>query len=406
MPVIHRAAVFLLFVFLAGLRTTALGSEETPDQIIRSAVNAIDAHYLYARSNTMWAAAKGRLLQASYKGADEACQALIHELATLGDSELNVVSKSQLAELQKDTTGERIGIGLVDFSIDRDPSGEARIVTPIFGTPSVESGVQAGDILEAVNGRATKAMVHEEVVDELRRQTPSGTELTLRRAKTRVQLVIHATEAKLDAVHLETMMRGGRKIGYIRIAQFTPEAGQHVRLAVSQFESESVTAYILDLRNNPGGLLSSAVTAASAFTSGTLGFAVHLDGMPEPINSTEAVLTKKPVVVLINRGTASAAEVLTAALQDHARATIVGTPSYGRGQSQRYYPLTEGYGMIVPSALIHTPAGKEFKGKGLIPDVAVSQDSVTLRTVATKQDAMFARAVTLLGQRTTSGMER
>jgi carboxyl-terminal processing protease len=403
--VIHRVAVFLVCLFVAGLRSVALASDENPDEIIRSAVSAIDGHYLYAQSNAMWAAAKARMLQAKYKDSDEAYQALIHELSTLGDSELNVISKSQLAELQKDTSGERIGIGLVDFSIDRDPGGKPRIVTPIFGTPSAESGVQPGDIIEAVNGKTTESMLHEEVVEELRRQTPSGTELELRRGKTHIRLLVHAKEAKLDAVQVETKMNAGRKIGYIRIVQFTPEAGQQVRIAVSRFERESITAYILDLRNNPGGLLTSAVAAANAFTGGTLGFAVHLDGKPEPIDTTEPVLTKNPVIVLMNCGTASAAEVLAAALQSHARATIVGTPSYGRGQSQRYYPLTEGYGLVVPSAVMQTPAGKEFKGEGLVPDVRVSQDSVTLRTAATERDALFVRALAVLTQRTKSGSQ-
>jgi len=403
---IRTATILLLFAYPTGLSVTPLAGDEEPDEIIRSAVKIIEDHYLFARSNTFWNAAKERLLKGGYKDQEGACRGLSRELATLGDSELNVVSKAQLAELQKETAGQRMGIGLIDFSIDHDPSGEARIVAPIFGTPSAELAARPGDIIEAVNGKPTKGMTHEEVLGELRRARPNGTELKLRRGDVLLGLIVHSTQVKLDAVHAESVTRRGKKIGYIRVAQFTPEAGQQMRLAVSRLESESVDAYILDLRNNPGGLINSAVAAASAFASGTLGFTVHVDGNPEPIESTERELTKTPVIILINRGTASAAEVLTAALQDIRRGTIIGMPSYGRAQAQRYYPLTEGCGMTVPSAVIRTRSGKEFGGRGLMPDIAVPQDSVSSHTVATEQDALFARAVATLAQKTTSDFDR
>ncbi|HYL93382.1 MAG TPA: S41 family peptidase [Alphaproteobacteria bacterium] len=395
--------MLLFSVIGVGLPIASAGRDQKPDEIVQLAVDIIDTRYLYARSNPAWERVKAGLLKTKLTDSAQAYRALAHELGMLGDSELNVVSASQLAELQKDSTGERVGIGLADFSIDHDPSGAARIVTPIFGTPAAEAGVSSGDILETVNGKDTRKMLHEEVVDELHRRQPSGTRLILRRGKIRLRIVIQPSEAKLNPVHAEIKTSGGKKLGYIRVVEFTPDAGAQVRQAVTRFEGEFVVAYILDLRNNPGGFLNSAGTAASAFITGTLGFSVHQDGKPEARETAEPILTKRPVIVLINHGTASAAEVLTAALQHNGRATVVGMTSYGRGQAQTYYPLTDGYGIIVPSALLQTPAGKGFKGTGLVPDVEVAQDPLTLRTVTTEQDAMFVRALKLLDRATAPG---
>jgi carboxyl-terminal processing protease len=395
--VLHRVISCWLFVALAGTPALTLASGEAPDEIIRTAIAAVDSHYLYSRSNPQWDKAKEHLLRATYKTSGEVYRALDREIATLGDSELNVLSTRQLAELQEDVAGEGTGIGLVAFAIDSDRSGYARIVTPIFGTPAAEAGVRAGDIIERVNGRLTNAMTHEQVIDELRGESAAGDiALNLRRGQRRIRLMLHATQAKLTPVHVEAVKRQGRVIGYIRIVQFTPESGQQVRLAVAKFERDSVSAYIIDLRNNPGGLLDAAVAAASAFTHGPYGVSIQLDGEPRRLESKEPVLTSRPISVLTNRGTASAAEVLTAALSDNARATVVGATSYGRAQAQTYYPLTDGYGIALPSARVQGPMRKGIEGSGRKPDVEIVEDPPTLRTVATQDDAAFVRALDIL----------
>jgi carboxyl-terminal processing protease len=398
MFMLHRVIAVFLLVALAQIPVMVSASDPAPDAIIQSAVSAIDSQYLYARTNTLWDKAKRHLLGTTYKTSADVYQALVHELAAVEDSELNVLTKRQLAELQRDVAGKRVGIGLVDYSIDRDPSGEARIVTPIFGTPSAEAGAEAGDIIERVNGRPTRAMTHEEVIAELRRKSAGGEmALSLRRGQRRFQLMIHATDAEVVPVHVEIVKSGSAVIGYIRIVQFTPESGLQVRRAVSKFESDSVDAYILDVRNNPGGQLVAAVAAASAFTHGPYGLAVNVTGNAQPLEGTEPVLTQKPVVVLINKGTASAAEVLTGALRDNAKATVVGATSYGRGQGQTYSPLTQDFGITLPVVLLQTPIGTRLTGSGLKPEIEVTQSPPTLRTVATQEDASFARAIEILG---------
>jgi carboxyl-terminal processing protease len=340
------------------------------------------------------------LLRQRYPTATAAYNALTREFATLGDSELNVLSAQQFANLQKDAAGDWNGIGLIDFSIDVDSHGTPRIVTPIAGTPLAEAGAKPGDLVESIDDRPTQGMAHEEFIDALRADAIRGkTRLGLERGDKPLALVVPTMEVRFKAVATQEINIALGKYGYIRVAQFTPDSGQEVRKAVSAFESSGVTAYILDVRNNPGGLLDAAITAASAFTPGPLGFTQTVSGKTEPLEATEPVLTDKPVVILINRGTASAAEVMTAAIQGQHRGTVVGETSYGRGQAQTYHPLSDDYGIVIPVAILQSPTHKTFKGEGIKPDVEQIAEMPTLKIVTTSDDVVFARAIEVIANR-------
>lgn len=375
-------------------------ADQSPLSIVKSAVSVVDDEYLRARSNASWDKAKAHLLQQRYPTGAAAYQALTREFATLGDSELNVLSAQQFANLQRDADGDWHGIGLVDFSVDLDSHGMPRIVTPIAGTPLAEAGARPGDLVERINDRPTEGMSHEEFIDALRASALHGnTHLGLRRGEAHLALAVPTMEGKLQAVRTQELKVALNRCGYIQIAQFTPGVGQEVRRAVSEFEAAGVAAYILDVRNNPGGLLDAAITAAGAFTPGPLGFMQKVDGKPELLEATEPVLTDKPIFILINRGTASAAEVMVAAIQGQHRGTVVGETSYGRGQAQTYHPLSDGYGIVIPVAIMQSPTHKSLKGQGIIPDVEQVAEMPTLNTVATSQDGVFARAMQVMADR-------
>jgi carboxyl-terminal processing protease len=360
----------------------------------------VDGEYLYARSNASWDKAKSHLLQQSYPTRAAAYEALTRELATLGDSELNLLSGQQFADLQRDAAGDWNGIGLVDFSIDADSGGTPRIVTPIAGTPLAEAGAKPGDLVERVDDRPTQGMSHEEFIGVLRAGAVRGsTLLGLRRGDKHLTLRVPTMGSKLQAVATQVLDVAPNKYGYIRIAQFTPGAGQEVRHAVSDFEAAGIAAYILDVRNNPGGLLDAAVTAASAFTPGPMGSMQRVEGKPELLEATEPVLTGKPVLILINRGTASAAEVMTAAIQGQHRGTVVGETSYGRGQAQSYHPLSDDYGIVIPVAIMQSPTHMILKGEGIKPDVEQVAETPTLKFLATSRDVVFARAMQIISDR-------
>jgi carboxyl-terminal processing protease len=199
----------------------------------------------------------------------------------------------------------------------------------------------------------------------------------------------------LDAVQFSLKKTDGKRIGYIRVLLFTPDAGQRVESAVMELERAGVDGYVLDLRNNPGGSLPSAVRAATAFTAGVLGTEVRGSGRSELL-TRGAPLTGKPLIVLINGGTASAAEMLAAALHDLHRAVLVGSSSFGRGRTQAYIPLSDGYGILVPTGEILTPDGQALKRSGIRPDLKVAGDFLPAGRIATRHDAQFERAVAVL----------
>jgi carboxyl-terminal processing protease len=387
-----------LVVLLFSIQVCA--SEQTAPNIRKLVVAAVDGKYLY-RQSPAWRSARESMLAIDSDEPRQTYAAVARQLSTLADSELHLVSPSELSAIDGESKGTTVGIGLIDFAIDLEPdTGEARVVTPVVGSPAASAGIRPRDVIVSVNGEPTRTMGHEEVLDALRERSPAGTSLRIRRGAKNFDIEITPDLSPLKSVVFDLKPMGvGVVVGYIRIVQFTPDAGALVREAVTSLEDKHAGAYILDLRNNPGGFLDSATAVVSVFTSSELGFKVRADGATEPIHWAGPVLTRKPLAVLINEGTASAAEFCAAVLLDDHRGALVGSPSYGRGQVQIYVPLTLGYGLIVPSALLRTSGGRLFKGKGLDPDFGVLQQSLPASDLATPRDRQYQEALSAIHSR-------
>jgi carboxyl-terminal processing protease len=340
---------------------------DTPQTIANLAIQEIDEHYLYA-SSPAWKAVRQKIVNSTASDRDAMYAFLAHELASMRDSELHVVTPSELVAVQREGEGKRLGVGLMEFSIDLVPStGEARIVTPLIGSPAAISGLRPRDVIVAVDGKSTRELDHEKVLDFLR--SASSTELLIRRGKRNFRVHLSPSDAPLEPITTRSLPAGPRRIAYLQISQFTPEVGAKARAAVQDFERDHANGYIVDLRNNPGGFLDAATQVASLFMTGSLGAKVRRDGTAEPISSSGTPLTDGPLVILVNEGTASAAEFVAGALHRRKRTIILGVQTYGRGQTQVYEALSDGYGLIIPSALLRTPDGRDFKGTGLRPDI-------------------------------------
>jgi carboxyl-terminal processing protease len=392
----------LLFICLTlggGLpaHTARLFVELSPAKTVSSAVSLIDQKYLHAKTNRAWQQAKRTLLEGRYQSAAQAYQALAEQLASVHDPELYLLNSDEFRTRQEELEARRVGTGLTYFAIDRDPTtGDARVVTALGDSPAARAGIRPRDVIVSIDGRPTRQMSHEAVLDALAARGESKMRLVIRRGNHKRKVTLEASSQPLNAVQYSRKKIGGKTIGYIRVLLFTPNAGYQVQNAVSELERQGVDGYVLDLRNNPGGLLDSAEHAASGFTSGVLGTKVTERGAAERLVTRGAPLTGKPLVVLINGGTASAAEVLAGALHDLRRAVLVGSPSFGRGQTQAYFPLSDGYGVVVPTAEIRTPDGRSFKPLGLRPDLQIGGDLLPARKIATRHDAQFQRAIAVL----------
>jgi carboxyl-terminal processing protease len=368
-----------------------------PGNTVRAAVSVIDQTYLRAKTNPAWKEAKRKLLAGEYRSPGQVYQAIAEQLASVHDPELYLVNAEEIRARQEALEAKRVGTGLPAFAICRDPlTGEARVVTALGDSPAAREGIRPRDVIVSIDGRPTRSMSQRQVVDALGMQTTGKVQLVIRRQGRTRSVTLTPSPRPLDAVQFSRKKIDGKKIGYIRVLLFTPDAGDLVRNAVSELRQEGVDGFVLDLRNNPGGLLGSAERTASVFTTGVLGTEVRGKGRARRLVTHRAPLTGKPLVVLIDGGTASAAEMLASGLQALHRAVLVGTPTFGRGQTQKYVPLTDGYGVMVPEAEIRTPNGRPFKPAGIRPDLEVGKNSIPEWKIATQHDAQFRQAVAVL----------
>jgi carboxyl-terminal processing protease len=347
---------------------TAFLQAGAPEQttLASQVVQAIDRNYLYAGSPN-WQRLRRQLLTANHTDVS----ALNRKLSVLHDGDLRIVTSSQAKAIQAEGSGDEHGIGLVDFALALEPgASEPRVVTPLIGSPAWLAGLLPGDEIVAVNGQKTRDLVHEDVMALLRGDAGS-LNLKIRRKGRLLSLQIPLKVWKEDAVVSRRVVAGQSRLAYVAIHLFTPESGDATRQAIAAFAADGVEGCIVDLRNNPGGYLGAMAIAGSAFTDQTLGWKVRRDHTREPIQSDGKPLMKARLVVIVNEGTASAAEVLAAGLRDAAGAQIVGAKTYGRGQIQTYVQLSDNAGIAIPSANVESARGTHFnKRSGLSPDIA------------------------------------
>jgi carboxyl-terminal processing protease len=350
-------------------------------------VEAIDGNYLYAE-RAPWRRLRGSLRV----DTNVTVSSLDRQLEALHDGDLRIITPLQMRTMQAETMGKERGIGLVDFAVEEDPqTGKPRIVTPLLDSPAFKAGLRPNDVILAIDGRATQGLIHEDVMAMLRGD--SGTlRLTILREQRRISMNIPMEAWDEQAVVIRDLAVRGQQIGYVGVRLFTPDSGDRVRKAVESLAAHGVPKCVIDLRNNPGGYLDAMTIAGSAFTDQVLGWKVRRDGTREPIHAPAKPFQSLQLVVLVNGGTASAAEVLATGLRDTAGARLLGAKTHGRGQIQTYVPLKESGGIIIPTANAESPHGMRFNnGSGISPDVFVSSSGDT-----TSVDAALERAMQLL----------
>jgi carboxyl-terminal processing protease len=350
-------------------------------------VDAIDRNYLYADADS-WKRLRVDLLS----NTDTTISSMDHQLAKLHDGDLRIFTSEQIAALQAETAGKEQGIGLVDFSVIVEPTtGDVKVITPLVTSPAAKARLQPGDVIVSVNGQMTRGLVHEDVMAMLRGDS-GKIDLTIRRDNRQIQMQVPKEAWIEQAVESRSFVAGKQQLGYISVRLFSPDSGEQVRQAVNSLTTHGTGKCIIDLRNNPGGYLDAMAVAGSAFTDQTLGWKVRRDGTKEPIRATAKPFKAMQLVVLVNEGTASAAEVLAAGLHDTTGARLVGARTYGRGQIQTYVALNERVGIVIPAASAESVKAIRFnKGSGLSPDVFVTS-TIGTQTI----DAAYRRAVELL----------
>ena len=293
------------------------------------------------------------------------------------DPHSSYMDPKSFRDMQVQTRGEFGGLGIEVTMED----GLVKVVAPIDDTPAAKAGVMANDIITKLDDEAVQGLTLNQAVDKMRGPVNSKIKLTIVRkgADKPIELTIMRDIIRVKSVrsHAE-----GDDVGYIRITQFNEQTTDGLKQAIndlnSQLGADKIKGYIVDLRNNPGGLLDQAISVADTFLD--KGEIVSTRGRnPEEtqrFNARPGDMTHgKPVIVLINGGSASASEIVAGALQDHKRATLIGTRSFGKGSVQTIIPLGAGNGALrLTTARYYTPSGRSIQAQGIKPDIEVMQD--------------------------------
>ncbi|WOH78483.1 S41 family peptidase [Bradyrhizobium sp. BEA-2-5] len=280
-------------------------------------------------------------------------------------------------EMQETTSGEFGGLGIEVTMED----GLVKVVSPIDDTPASKAGIMSGDLISKIDGEAVQGMTLEQAVNKMKGAPNSSIRLKIIRKDADKPIEVSITREIIRVRPVKYHVEGS-DIGYIRISSFNEQTTEGLRKAIGdiqkQVPQDKLTGYVVDLRNNPGGLLDQAVSVSSAFLQ--RGEVVSTRGRnPEETQRFTAHggdLTKgKPLVVLINGGSASASEIVAGALHDHKRATLIGTRSFGKGSVQTIIPLGSGNGALaLTTARYYTPSGRSIQAQGIAPDIEILQD--------------------------------
>jgi carboxyl-terminal processing protease len=287
------------------------------------------------------------------------------------DPHSSYLDKDSFDDMKVQTRGSFGGLG-IEVTME---NGLVKVVSPIDDTPAYKAGVEAGDLVTHLDGKPVQGLNLSEAVDKMRGKVGTTIELTVRRESETEPLKI---KIKRDIIKIQSVRhRVEGDIGYIRITTFNQQTSPGVENAIKEIKEElgdKLLGFVIDLRNNPGGLLTEAIAVSDAFLD--KGEIVSTRGRHEEDTRRDNALPGDmvdglPLVVLINSGSASASEIVAGALQDHRRAVVMGTPSFGKGSVQTIIPLPDNNAMRLTTARYYTPSGRSIQAKGIVPDILV-----------------------------------
>jgi carboxyl-terminal processing protease len=345
--------------------------EESPKELVDEVWQLIDRNYVDATFNQVdWEAVRTEYLERTYTDQEEAYSAIREMLEQLDDPYTRFMDPQEFRNMQIDTSGELTGVG-IQISQDED-TNEIVVVSPIEDTPAFEAGIRSKDVIVAIDGESTEGMDLNDAVNKIRGPVGSEVVLTLRRGERELEVPITRARIEIHPVRYAVKPGPEGEVGYIRLTQFSSNAASEMSEAIEALESQGVTGYILDLRSNPGGLLYSSIDIARMWLDdGTIVSTVNRQGIVDEETANHRALTDKPLVVIIDGGSASASEILSGALQDNERALLVGTRSFGKGLVQSVRSLADGSGVAVTVAKYLTPSGRDINELGIDPDIEI-----------------------------------
>jgi len=303
------------------------------------------------------------------------------------------MSPETFKEMETETSGKFGGLGIevgMEF-------GVVKVITPMDGSPAEREGVKAGDYIVKINRTQVQGKTLTEAVELMRGPVGSKLEITIRRKGIKKALVFEITREIIEVKSVKSKIIDDN-VGYIRLTAFNDNSSKQIKNKINEFKKNKINKYILDLRNNPGGLLSQAVKISDFFLDN--GEIVSTKSRKSSENrkyfaKKGDIINGETLLVLINYGSASASEIVAGALKDHKRAIVIGENSYGKGSVQSIMPLKNNGAIRLTISKYYLPSGKSISGTGITPDIEVEENSDEFR-IGTETDNQLDFAITLL----------
>jgi carboxyl-terminal processing protease len=366
--------ISMMFMTLAGLIASegfalrAQGpSGQSPRQLVEEAWQVINQDFLDPTYNHHdWLKTRHKILSKQYASTSDAYTAIAAMLRQLDDPQTRLMDPAVLNSTMQELTGELADIGFADPWLTQDQkTGELEIGHLIADSPALKAGLRPRDVIAAIDGTPTAKLSRDEAFMRIRGQQGTPVRLTVRRSNATFDVSVVREVLTLRTVRGFARSEHGRIVGYIALSQFAAKSADEMRHAVMDLLNRKAEGFVLDLRNNPGGV------------------------------ATGSQLTDKPLVVLVNAATASAAEILAGALKDNRRALLVGSTTFGQGLVHSVHTLSDGSGLVVAVAYFKTPAGRAVHRQGIEPDltVEVAEQVLIPSEVATPKDVQYEKAV-------------
>ena len=392
--------LLILPVFLAwGLWTSPVKALNIEQSLLAEAWRIVNLAYVDdSFNNQNWWFMRQKLMKKPLKTREETYNTIQEMLASLEDPFTRLLKPQQYRNLQVDTSGELTGVGL-QIAPDSQ-TGKLMVISSLEGSPAEAAGIQAGDQVVKIDGYPTTEFSLDQAANRMRGTIGSSVVLTILKESREQPQDITIIRDKIDINPVYSKLESNSQvgpIGYIRLSQFNANATAEISQAVESFEQKGAIGYILDLRNNPGGLLQAGVEISRLWLDeGVIVYTVNRQRILGSFFAEGPAITNAPLVVLTNQGTASSSEILVGALQDNGRALLVGEKTFGKGLIQSLFDLSDGSGLAVTVAKYETPNHKNINKLGIIPDVVVKQEQIFPSQITTRADKQYQAAVELI----------
>jgi carboxyl-terminal processing protease len=378
--------------------------ENSPKTVVDEVWQIVNNEFVDQGFNhTDWLKTREELLSRNYANHEEAYEAIRDSLKKLGDKYTRFLPPDEFESLTSQTSGELSGVG-VRIEIDKN-TGVLTVVDALPNSPAEAAGLKSGDQITKINEKSTDLMSLEQASETMRGQI--GTDIVLEISRPREKsfaVTLTRAQIELPSVSYSVKEEDGLRLGYIKLDEFSAHASEQMEKAIAQMSKDNISAFVLDLRGNPGGLLFASVDIARMWMeSGLIVRTVDRQGGDRQFSANHTAITNLPLAVLVDENSASASEILAGALKDNKRATVVGTTTFGKGTVQSLHSLSDGSGLAVTMSRYYPPSGININKKGITPDITenLSQDdrarlSKNPDLIGTNADPQYKKAVNVL----------